>query len=165
MQCCAAPLGMSFPVRDLRAFFGSLPTSDPNPCAAPNTGEHGAPLTINQDDRTWAMLGHIAGLAGYLTGIGQYIGPLVIFILYKDKSKFVAFHALQSLFFQLAILVAGLLVVLIAMLTCVGGLLAIPLSIAAIVYPIVVGLKASHGEWHEYWLVGEWARRQVESVT
>lgn len=132
--------------------------SDPNPYAAPQSASG---LAIEQDDRTWAMLGHIAGLAGYLTGVGQYIGPLVIFVIYKDKSKFVAFHALQSLFFQLGLLVAGLLVVVLAMLTCLGGLLGIPLAVAAIVYPIVVALRAKDGEWYEYWLVGEWARRHV----
>lgn len=117
--------------------------------------------TVTQDEKLWAMLAHFAGLLGYVTAVGQYAAPLVIYLLYKDKSKFVAFHALQSLFFQLLVLAGFALVGVIAMLTCIGGLLAIPLSVAALVYVIIAGIKANQGEWYEYWLVGEMARKSV----
>ena len=134
---------------------GPHSAEDPYSSSATSSG------LVTQEDRTWAMLAHLAAILGYLGGIGQYVVPLVIYLMYKDKSKFVAFHALQSLYFQLALLVAGLAVLVIALLTCVGGLLALPLSIGALVYGIVAAIRASNGEWFEYWLVGEWARRQV----
>lgn len=132
-------------------------SSDP----APSGNTPPPPTTVTEDEKLWAMLAHFAGLLGYAVALGQYIGPLVIYLLYKDKSKFVAFHALQSLYFQLGVLVAGALVVVLAFLTCVGGLLAIPLSIGALVYVIVAGIKANQGEWFEYWLVGDMARKSV----
>ena len=118
------------------------------------------------EEKTWAMLAHLAGIAGYLGGVLQYIAPLVIFFVYKEKSKFVAFHALQSLFFQLAllVLVAGLNAV--GFLACgVGLFVTVPLSIAlavgGLVYCIVAAIKAHGGEMFQYWLVGGWARQAV----
>lgn len=122
----------------------------------------GTPSPLSDDERLWGMLAHLAGILGYLGGIGQYVAPLVIYLVYKDKSSFVAFHALQSLYFQLAVLAATALVVLVTLVTCGGGaMLFLPLSIGALAYTIVAAIRAHQGEWFEYWLVGEWARRQV----
>jgi uncharacterized protein len=137
------------------------PGSADHPYTSPQTASAADQAPATSDERLWAMLAHLAGVLGYAGGIGQYAVPLVIYIVYKDKSKFVAFHALQSLFFQLTVLAAGFAVLMIALLTCVGGLLAIPLSIGALTYAIVAAIRANNGEWFEYWLVGPWARQQV----
>jgi uncharacterized Tic20 family protein len=115
---------------------------------------------VTRDDKLWATAAHVAGFAGYVFALGQYIAPLVLFFVFKDKSKFVAFHALQSLFFQLLVLVAGTLSGLLTHLL-VGYLLLAVVAIAAIVYPILVARRAFVGEWAEYWLVGRWARQIV----
>jgi hypothetical protein len=49
------------------------------------------------NDRNWAMAAHILG---FLTSI---VGPLVIWLVKRRESRFVAFHALQALLFQAAI--------------------------------------------------------------
>jgi len=136
-------------------------TSDATGSPAPEDNPQ-AVQVVSQDDRTWAMVAHLGGVIGYLAGVGQYVVPLVIFLWYQDKSKFVAFHALQSLFFQLALLVAFVLAGVLMFFTCgVGAVLFAPLAVLAVVYPIVAALKASGGEQFEYWLVGTWARRHV----
>ncbi len=115
------------------------------------------------DERLWALLAHLFGLLGYAVLFGQYAGPFIVYLMYKDRSRFVAFHALQSLYFQLALLVVGLIGVFVAIITC--GIGAIPLAllpVAAFIYVVVAALKAYDGRLFEYWLVGEWARRQVE---
>ncbi len=55
-----------------------------------------------QDERTWSMLAHLSVLLSLITGIGGPIAALVIWLVYKDKSQRVAFHALQSLWYQVA---------------------------------------------------------------
>lgn len=133
-----------------------------NPYASAGEAAAGAAAPIpSSDERLWAMLAHLAGILGYLGGIGQYVVPLVIYLVYKDRSQFVAFHALQSLLFQLAVLVAGFAVLILFLATCLGSVLALPLSIGALAYAVVAAIRANQGEWFEYWLVGEWARRQV----
>jgi uncharacterized Tic20 family protein len=139
------------------------PTPGENPYTSP-AAPTGAPesLVITQDEKLWAMLAHLAGLLGYAVAFGQYIAPLVIYLIYKDKSRFVAFHALQSLFFQLGLLVATGLGLIITFLTCgVGAVLLIALAVGAVVYIIIAAIKANQGEWFEYWLVGDWARKTV----
>jgi uncharacterized protein len=55
-----------------------------------------------QDERTWSMLSHLSILLSLVTGIGGPIAALVIWLVYKDRSQKVAFHALQSLWYQVA---------------------------------------------------------------
>jgi uncharacterized membrane protein len=86
--------------------------------------------------------------------------------MYREKSRFVAFHALQSLYFQLALLVTGLILVLLTFVSCgIGAFVTAPLaivaSVGALVFIIVAAIKANAGEWYEYWLVGKWARQSV----
>ncbi|HID05868.1 MAG TPA: DUF4870 domain-containing protein [Armatimonadetes bacterium] len=100
-------------------------------------------------------------MVGYFVGAGQYIVPLVVYLVYKDKSKFVAFHALQSLFFQLALLVIYTILVILALtviLACLSVPVGIIISIGALVYVIYAGIQAYNGQLFEYWLVGKWAR-------
>jgi uncharacterized Tic20 family protein len=139
------------------------PTPGQNPYTSPTTPTD-APesLAITQEEKLWAMLAHLAGLLGYAVALGQYIGPLVIYLLYKDKSRFIAFHALQSLYFQLGLLVATAIGIVIAILTCgVGAVLLAALGVVAVIYVIIAALRANQGDWFEYWLVGAWARKSV----
>jgi len=58
-----------------------------------------------QDERTWSMLSHLSVLLNLVTGIGGPIAALVIWLVYKDRSQRVSFHALQSLWNQVAWLI------------------------------------------------------------
>jgi uncharacterized Tic20 family protein len=138
------------------------PTPGENPYTSPSATGGAESLAITQDEKLWAMLAHLAGLLGWVAFLGQYIGPLVIYLLYKDKSRFVAFHALQELYFQLALLVATAIGVVIAIFTCgIGAVLFAPLVVIGVVYVIIAAIRANQGDWFEYWLVGAWARKAV----
>ncbi len=92
----------------------------------------------------------VAALAHGLTFIeGGIIGPLLVYLVKRDEDHFVAFHALQSLYFGLALLAALLL-------SC--GLL-LPLVIPYIIYEVIAVMKAHEGEWYKLPVVGEWAWR------
>ena len=66
------------------------------------TGGVGTSQMSVQDERMWSMLAHLSVLVSIITGIGGPIAALVIWLVYKDKSQRVAFHALQSLWYQVA---------------------------------------------------------------
>jgi len=112
-------------------------------------------VTPSEDERLWAMLAHV------LTLISAFVAPLVIYLVFQNRSKFVAFHALQSLFFHLAVWVVGL-VLLVLIVTVVLACVAIPLAslvgIGALVYMLVAAIKAHQGERFEYAIVGPLAR-------
>jgi uncharacterized Tic20 family protein len=125
--------------------------------------EMGQP-NVTDEERLWAMLAHLLALLGYVVWLGAYIAPLVIYLVYKDKSQFVAFHALQSLFFQLALLVVVAICALLAItivLACIAIPLAIVASVGALAYIIVAAIRDYNGELFEYLLVGKWARQIV----
>ncbi len=129
-----------------------------------------APLSPS-DERTWAMLAHLSVLANLATG---FLGPviaLVIYMVYKDRSRYVAYQSMQAFVFQLIAWVgSGVLVgaawVISGILTAVFiGLLCMPvacllsfLPLGALVYGIIGGVQCSQGQDFRYWLVGDWVR-------
>ena len=89
-----------------------------------------------QDERTWSMIAHLSVLLSLVTGIGGPIAALVIWLVYKDRSQRVAFHALQSLWYQVAwavILFVGWSITFILMFVLVGFLLVPVMAIASFV--------------------------------
>jgi uncharacterized protein len=89
-----------------------------------------------QDERTWSMIAHLSVLLSLVTGIGGPIAALVIWLVYKDRSQRVAFHALQSLWYQVAwaiILLVGWSITFILMFVLIGFLLIPVMAIASLV--------------------------------
>jgi uncharacterized protein len=89
-----------------------------------------------QDERTWSMLAHLSVLLSLVTGIGGPIAALVIWLVYRDKSQRVAFHALQSLWYQVAwavILFVGWSITFILMFVLIGFLLVPVMAIVSLV--------------------------------
>ena len=114
--------------------------------------------SLSSDERTLAALGH--GLTFVEGGI---LGPLVLYLIKKDESPFVAFHCLQSLYFGLALLVVSSVCLVVSFFTLGFGLfVTIPVIVVAsvmyIVWTIIAGIKAYEGVWYEIPLVGPLAR-------
>jgi uncharacterized Tic20 family protein len=100
------------------------------------------------DERTWGMLAHLAPFAGALVGL-PFLGPLVVFLVYKDRSAFVRGQALESLNFQLTLLI-GYIISAVLFLVVIGIFTAIAIGIASIVLQIVAAVAASRGEAYRY---------------
>ena len=97
-----------------------------------------------QDERTWSILAHLSVLVG-LVGL-MPLGALIIWLVYKDRSRRVGFHALQALWYQLAwlvILVVGWFVTFVLMFVLIG-LLFIPVMLIASLVPFVHGCYAAY---------------------
>ena len=129
-----------------------------------------APLS-EADERQWAMLAHLSILLNLVTGFLGVVAPLVIYMIYKDRSRYVAYHSLQSLIFQLVWWVGGGFLIgaawaITGILSAVLiGLLCIPIALvlsliplAALGYGIYGGVQVSQGRDFKYWLIGDWVR-------
>jgi uncharacterized Tic20 family protein len=129
------------------------------------------------DERTWAMLSHLSVLLNLVTGFGGPIAALIIYMVYKDRSRLVAYHALQSLVFQLIWWVgggalAGIAWAVSGALSAVFiGLLCMPFAcilslfpLGGLIYGIVGAVQASQGQDFRYWLVGDWVRGTLTGV-
>jgi len=129
------------------------------------------------DERTWAMLAHLSVLANLFTGFFGPVAALVIYLVYKDRSRYVAYHTMQSFVFQLiwwvgAGALAGLAWAISGALVAVVGLgcLLMPFAciitlipMAALVYGVIGAVQCSQGVDFRYWLVGDWVRGTLES--
>ena len=98
----------------------------------------------SQEGRTVAAIAH-----GLTFVEGGLIGPLIVYLLKKDEDDFIAFHALQSLYFGLAFLA-------ISVVTC--GVGAVLWASPYLVFEAIAALRAYEGEWYELPIVGKYAR-------
>lgn len=144
----------------------SVPEQDAAPELEPGTAHAAAdaappalPPLPSGELRVWAMLAHLLAIGGYMTGLGLlgWVGPLVIWIKKRHADPFVAFHALQSIFFQL--IWTGLLFVGVRFIWLMPEIFLgwIVLSTVPVIWAVVAALKAHQGEWYQYPLVGQWA--------
>jgi uncharacterized Tic20 family protein len=120
---------------------------DPNPGGRqeePATSRVGAQTMSPQDEQTWSMLAHLSVLL-LLVSLMPF-GALLIWLIYKDRSERVRFHALQALWYQVAwvaILVAYAFVSLILTLLVIGIFMFFLLPVLALV-PIIHGCYAAY---------------------
>ena len=58
----------------------------------------GQPLS-RSDSRMWALFSQLAVVLGHVVSWGflGWVGPLIIFMMYKDRDRFVRFHAAEAL--------------------------------------------------------------------
>jgi uncharacterized Tic20 family protein len=104
----------------------------------------------NPDERTWGMLAHLTAFAFFLfPPLGNVIGPLIVWLVKRDKSAFVADQGKEALNFNisvfLAALVCGLLVYVF-----IGILLGVALFVFWLAMTIVAGIKAGEGVQYRY---------------
>lgn len=92
------------------------------------------------DERTLAILCHLLGF--FLS----FLVPLIIYLVKKDESAYVAAHAKEALNFQITIflVVVGLIV------TLIGILLLWIVGIAGMVLAIVATVKAAEDKLYRY---------------
>lgn len=131
------------------------PAPGPSPAAGPGGGEDAGPApgpgdpvgqrmdALSKDDRFMGMIAHALSFVE-----GGLIGPLIVYLIKKDESPFVAFHALQSFYF-------GLLFLIITVGTC--GIGAVVLLLPYLIYEFVALMKANDGRWYKLPIVGNWA--------
>lgn len=107
-------------------------------------GEEFVPTTLpTSDEKTFAILAHI------LTIVSSFIAPLVIYLLKKDESPYVAEHAKESLNFQITMFILYI-VSAILIIVLIGFLLIWALTIANFILVIIATIKAGENKMYRY---------------
>jgi len=127
------------------------------------------------EERTWSLLAHLSILLNLVTGFAGPIAALIIYLVYKDRSRKVAYHALQALVFQLicwyggglligalwatvgilSVILIGIILIPIAI---IMTLVLVALPVGAVIYGIIGAIQVNQGQDFKYWLVGDWVR-------
>src|SRR5215208_234160 len=99
-----------------------------------------------QEERTWSVLSHLSMFLNLFTGFLGPVAALIIWLVYKDRSQKVAFHALQSMWYQigwLVILAVGWTVTALLLVVVIGFVL-IPVMAIVSVVPFVHAAIAAY---------------------
>lgn len=127
--------------------------------------------TRDQNVRTWSMLCHISALAGLFFGLGNVLGPLLVWQIKKNELPEIEPHGKEALNFQLTILLiniaAGILFIgFMGAAFGIGriwrspfslwsggfglGAIIIIINLVAFILAVIAGLKANNGEPYKY---------------
>jgi uncharacterized Tic20 family protein len=96
-----------------------------------------------QDERTWAMLSHLGSILAALVAMA-FLGPLLVMLVQGPKSAFVRRHAVESLNFQLTLLIALAAATVLTIVTLgLGLLVVIPVGIVVAIVSLICIVRAS----------------------
>ncbi len=92
------------------------------------------------DEKTLALLAHV------LTFVFPILAPLIIYLVKKDESSYVAYHSKESLNFQITLFIICVLLFI----SIVGILLLWVVGIVGAILVIVATIRASEGKLYKY---------------
>ncbi len=107
-------------------------------------------------ERQWAMWCHLSALAGLIVPFGNFIGPLIIWQVKRNELPALDPHGKAAMNFQLSVLIYEIGLVLVGLvgflcLAWIPVLLALlALHLAAIILPVLAGIKANEGTVFTY---------------
>jgi len=126
-----------------------LDESAPPPAAPPpppyGQPAYGVPIAAPlspSDERLWATLAHIGPLV-----IG-FLAPLIIWLVFKDRSRFVDDQGKEALNFQIAVTIAAIVAAIATFWALGFG--AVIVGVVALVYMILGAVAANRGEPYRY---------------
>lgn len=108
--------------------------------------EHGTVGMDTQEERTLSIVAHLSIFLNLIMGFFGPVVALVLWLVYRDRSKRVAFQALQSMWYQAAwIVILGAGWALTGLLTLVLiGFLLIPVMALVSIVPFAYGAYAAY---------------------
>jgi hypothetical protein len=123
----------------------SIPPPPPGGAYHPGPG---APASPTPEERNWALAAHIGSLVAAWFAMG-FLAPLVVLLTKGKDSPFVRRHAVESLNFQISLLIY-LVATAILWIIVVGIFLTIAVGIFALVVIIMATMAASNGQDYRY---------------
>ena len=101
----------------------------------------------SSEERTLAAISHAAGILS--TAMLPLLIPLVVYLIKKDESPFVAQQAKEAINFQITVILA-IIVCLPLMLIVIGVFLAALVGLASLILSIIAAIKTYEGKAYRY---------------
>ena len=103
-------------------------------------------------EKIWAMVTHFGMAVFPLSGLGA----LVIYFVFKDKSKFIAHHSYQAMWFFFCVWILAFVFSVLPL-----RFMLWPLGFTTLALTFVASYNAMSGKWYEYPLTSKIARRAL----
>ncbi|MEZ0492114.1 DUF4870 domain-containing protein [Kineococcus sp. TBRC 1896] len=118
-----------------------------------------APMSPS-DERMWGMFGHLSAIAASFISL-PFLGPLIIFLVFKDRSGFVRGHSAEALNMTISVIVyelaLGLVLGLFTLVTFGAGFIFLWVAwippVVFLVFTILAAVAANRGEVYRYPLI------------
>ncbi|WP_372729098.1 DUF4870 domain-containing protein [Nocardioides sp.] len=127
---------------------GQAPGQQPPPPPAPPGQQWQHPSGRTPDEITWGGAAHWSALVAAFVAL-SFLGPLVVLLTKGNESAYVRRQAVESLNFQLSILIYGV-VSFVLVFVAIGILLLLVVGVLWLVFTILGSVKASQGEEYRY---------------
>ena len=103
----------------------------------------------SKDERTWAMLCHFSAFFGLIFPFGNFLAPLIIWLIKKEELPFVEDQGKEILNFQISmtiyLLISGILCIIL-----IGIPIIIGLVIFCFIITIIAAISANDGKSYRY---------------
>ncbi len=118
------------------------------PPQGPGPAGWGKPPMSPSEERTWGAAAHWSAFVGAAVALA-FLGPLLVLLLKGNESPYVRRQAVESLNFQISMLiyaaVAGVLV-----LVLIGLLLLVVVGLVWVVFTLIGTIRSVNGEEYRY---------------
>lgn len=135
---------------------------DPSDPHATGQGPAGGPpppsSVLTSEERGWGVAAHLSAFVGAWILLA-FIGPLVVWLVGRERHPFVDHHAKEALNFNLTMLLIGAVGFVVGFVGAVATLglgliviapVALALFLVWVIFPIVAAVKAWDGEGYRY---------------
>jgi len=103
----------------------------------------------SKEEKTLGLVCVLLQFLCYFTGLGGLIGPLILWLIKKDSSRFLDEIGKETVNFQITLLIAGF-ICFILFIIVIGFLLLPIVGIYALVTIILAALQANEGKVYRY---------------
>ena len=101
------------------------------------------------EERKLAALCHLSSLCGFLIPFGNLVAPVIIWIIYRDKSDFLDKHGKECVNFQISLTIYGIISGILS-LVIIGFILLPAVIITGVVLTIMAAVRANEGKNYRY---------------
>ncbi|WP_040507147.1 DUF4870 domain-containing protein [Gillisia limnaea] len=103
-----------------------------------------------REDKQLLVITHLSQLLDFVTGIGGFIVPLIIWLTQKDQVAGMDIHGKMILNFQISLFIYSIVSIPLIFLFGLGIFLLIAIGLLALILPIINAIKVSNGELPDY---------------
>lgn len=120
--------------------MSTIPPAPQDPAGWPQQ----PPGAVSESDaKMWSLGAHLGGF------LLSWVVPLVIYLVYRDRSPFIRQHAAEALNFQIALFVAYVVSVLL-MVVLVGFFTFAATAVLSLIFAIMASVAAANGQPYRY---------------